>query len=365
MLDHFHVPIEDQVLVNREDLHRVTAHIFSVMGLSEEDANLAADGLVTADIRGCETHGVSNMLRVYKKQYEDGNINPQPRWKITRESAAVATIDADGSHGLVICPQAMDIAVEKASKVGIGAVTIYNSGHAGMMAYHAMRAMPHDMIGYAITGGGAIMVPTFGAVPRVGAVPHAWAIPADKMPPFVLDISSSSVAANKIQLLRRTGARLLPGLLAEEDGTPIMETQEVPEQTRLLPWGSTRELGSHKGYGMAVIGQVFSGILSAGIFGAINPTKTGPQRNGSQFVAAFSIDAFRDVAEFKSSMDQFLTYLVETPPAPGHDRVYYAGLPEHEEAQVRERNGIPLHREVIKWFDSTTDELKIEPLSKS
>ena len=102
MLDHFHVPIEDQVLVNREDLHRVTADIFSVMGLSEEDANLAADGLVTADIRGCETHGVSNMLRVYKKQYEDGNINPQPRWKITRESAAVATIDADGSHGLVI-----------------------------------------------------------------------------------------------------------------------------------------------------------------------------------------------------------------------------------------------------------------------
>ena len=70
MLDHFRVPIEDQVLVNREDLHRVTAHIFSVMGLSQEDANLAADGLVTADIRGCETHGVSNMLRVYKKLYE-------------------------------------------------------------------------------------------------------------------------------------------------------------------------------------------------------------------------------------------------------------------------------------------------------
>ena len=364
MLDHFHVPIEDQVRVNRDDLHRTTADIFTVMGLSQEDANLAADGLVTADIRGCETHGVSNMLRVYKKLYEDGNINPQPRWKITRESSAVATIDADGSHGLVICPQAMDIAVEKASKVGIGAVTIHNSGHAGMMAYHAMRAMPHDMIGYAITGGGAIMVPTFGAIPRVGAVPHAWALPAAKMPPFVLDISSSSVAANKIQLLRRTGARLLPGLLAEEDGTPIMETQDVPEQTRLLPWGSTRELGSHKGYGMAVIGQVFSGILSAGLFGAINPTETGSQRNGSQFVAAFSIDAFRDVGEFKASMDQFLTYLVETPPSPGNDRVYYAGLPEHEETQIREREGIPLHREVIEWFDSAARELNIEPLAQ-
>jgi len=114
--------------------------------------------------------------------------------------------------------------------------------------------MEHDMIGYAITGGGAIMVPTYGAEPRLGSVPHTWAVPAGKMPPFVLDISSSSVAANKIGLLRRTGVKLLPGLLAEDDGTPIMDEQDVQEKVNLLPWGSTRELGSHKGYGMAVIG---------------------------------------------------------------------------------------------------------------
>jgi LDH2 family malate/lactate/ureidoglycolate dehydrogenase len=360
MLEHFHVPEEDQVRVRRDDLERTTAAIFGAMGMPAEDAALAADGLVTADIRGCETHGVSNMLRNYVKTFGEGQINPTPDWKITRETSAVATIEADGSHGLVMCPKAMDIAIEKAKEVGIGAVTIHNSRHAGMMAYHAMRAMPHDMIGYAITGGGAVMVPTYGAVPRVGAVPHAWAVPADKMPPFVLDISSSAVAANKIQLLRRTGAQLLPGLLADEKGTPIMEEQDVPAETRLLPWGSTRELGSHKGYGMAVIGQVFSGILSAGLFGVSNPPG-----NGSQFVAAFSIDAFRDVSEFKQSMDEFLTYLVETPPAPGHDRVYYAGLPEHEETLVRERDGIPLHREVVEWFDSETDELKLERLVRA
>lgn len=360
MLEHFHVPEEDQVRVRREDLHRATTAIFRTMGLPAEDADLAADGLVTADIRGCETHGVSNMLRNYRQAFKDGKMNPKPNWKITHETSAVATIDGDGSHGLVMCPKAMDIAIEKAKKVGIGAVTIHNSGHAGMMAYTAMRAMPHDMIGYAITGGGAVMVPTFGAEPRVGAVPHAWAIPADKMPPFVLDISSSSVAANKIQLLRRTGAQLLPGLLADEDGTPIMKEQDVPDTTRLLPWGSTRELGSHKGYGMAVIGQVFSGILSAGMFGAIG----GPSNTGAQFVAAYSIDAFRDVDEFKQSMDEFLKYLVDTPPAPGHDRVYYAGLPEHEETVARERDGIPLHREVTDWFDATTDELKLERLAR-
>ena len=362
MLEHFHVPEEDQVRVRRDDLGRTTAAIFGAMGMPAEDAALAADGLVTADIRGCETHGVSNMLRNYVKTFGEGQINPTPDWKITRETSAVATIEADGSHGLVMCPKAMDIAIEKAKEVGIGAVTIHNSRHAGMMAYHAMMAMPHDMIGYAITGGGPIMVPTFGAEPRVGTVPHAWAVPADKMPPFVLDISSTSVAGNKIALLKRTGARLMPGLMAEEDGTPIMEESgDIPDgDLRLLPWGSTRELGSHKGYGMAVIGQVFSGILSAGLFGVSNPPG-----NGSQFVAAFSIDAFRDVSEFKQSMDEFLTYLVETPPAPGHDHVYYAGLPEHEETLVRERDGIPLHREVVEWFDSETDELKLERLVRA
>jgi len=357
MLEHFHVPEEDKVFLKEDDLRKTTSDVFAAIGMPREDADLAADGLVTADIRGCETHGVSNMLRNYVQMFRDGRINPTPNWKITHESAAVATIDADKSHGLVMCPKAMDIAIEKAKKVGIGAVTIHNSQHAGMMAYHAMRAMPHDMIGYAITGGGAVMVPTFGAEPRVGAVPHAWAVPADKMPPFVLDISSSSVAANKLGLLRRTGAPVLPGLVADEDGTPIMDERDVPEQTRLLPWGSTRELGSHKGYGMAVIGQVFSGILSAGLFGVTNPPG-----NGSQFVAAYSIDAFRDVQEFKSSMDEFLTYLVETPPAPGHDRVYYAGLPEHQETEKRQAEGVPLHREVVEWYDSITDELGLDSL---
>jgi L-2-hydroxycarboxylate dehydrogenase (NAD+) len=254
MLGHFHVPEEDKVFIHREDLLKTTTDVFLAMGMPLEDAELAANGLITADIRGCETHGVSNMLRNYIEQFRDGKMNPTPSGKIIRETSAVATIEADRSHGLVMCQRAMDIAIEKASKVGIGAVTIQNSTHAGMMAYHSMRAMEHGMIGYAITGGGAIMVPTYGAQSRLGSVPHTWAVPAGKMPPFVLDISSSSVAANKIGLLRRTGAKLLPGLLAEDDGTPIMDEQDVQEKVNLLPWGSTRELGSHKGYGMAVIG---------------------------------------------------------------------------------------------------------------
>ncbi len=359
MLDHFHVPEEDRVMVMPQDLRRTTKEIFLKMGMPDDDAHLAMDALVVADERGCETHGVSNMLRNYVKMFDEGGINPTPDMKIVREAPATATLDADGAHGLVACPRAMEIAISKAKEFGMGAVTIFNSRHPGMMAYHSMLALEHDMIGYAITGGGAVMVPTHGAVPRVGAVPHSWAVPAKSMPPFVLDISSSAVAANKIQLLRRTGAPVLPGLIADEEGTPIMGEQPVPEATRLLPFGATREMGSHKGYGMAVIGQIFAGILSAGVFGVTNPPG-----NGTQFVAAYSIDAFADVDSFKQSMDDFLQYLVETPPAPGHDRVFYAGLPEHEEAQKRTVEGIPLHREVVEWFDSCTDELGLERLTR-
>jgi LDH2 family malate/lactate/ureidoglycolate dehydrogenase len=250
------------------------------------------------------------------------------------------------------------LAIEKARKTGIGAITMSNGRHAGMIAYYPMMAIPHDMIGYSITAGGQSMPPTFGGEPRLAPNPHAWAVPADKEPPFVLDISSSSVAANKIGLLRRMNSKILPGLISDDKGTPIMDEREIPDYTWILPNGATRELGSHKGYGLSAVAQVFSGILSDGAFGAYD------RGHMSHFVAAYSIEAFTDVSRFKKSMDEFLKYLRETPPAPGHDRVYYAGLPEHEETVIRERDGIPLHREVVEWFDSATRDLKIERLAR-
>ena len=358
MLEHFHVPPEDEVRVMSADLRRSVDSIFRKIGMNPDDAALATDALVSADDRGTDTHGVSNMLRRYVEMVGQGFINTTPNWKITRESPTTATIDCDAGLGLVVIPKAMDIAIEKAEKNGIGAVTMGNGRHAGMMAYHAMRALPHDMIGYAITAGGQNMVPTFGAEPRMAANPHAWAVPAGEMPPFVLDISSSSVAANKIELLRRMKKPTIPGLMAAADGTPIMTEEPVPQHTWLLPTGATREMGSHKGYGMSVVAQVFGGILSTGAFGSYG------MGHMSHFVAAYKVDAFTDVTRFKKSMDDFMQYLADTPPAPGHDRVYYAGLIEHEEAAHRAEHGIPLHHEVVEWFDSITAELGTVPLAR-
>ncbi|MSQ08712.1 MAG: Ldh family oxidoreductase [Dehalococcoidia bacterium] len=358
MLEHFHVAKEDQILIMPDALKLTVTDIFLKMNMSKADADQAADVLVMSDVRGVDTHGVSNMLRNYVKRFGDGFINPRPKWKIVRETPATANIDSDRGLGIVVGPKAMEIAIEKAKKVGVGCVTIGNGRHMGMIAYYPMQALKHDMIGYAITGGGANTVPTFGAIPRLGANPHAWAVPADKEPPFVLDMSSSAVAANKIGLLRRMGKPVLPGLVADETGTPVMQQRQPPLETWMLPLGATRELGSHKGYGLGVIAQVFSGILATGAFGDYY----GGQM--SHFVAAYSIEAFTDTKKFKKDMDAFLRYLRETPPAPGQDRVYYAGLPEHEEEQVRRRDGIPLHREVVEWFDSITAELSLTPLAR-
>ncbi|MEE8363964.1 MAG: Ldh family oxidoreductase [Dehalococcoidia bacterium] len=359
MLEHFHVRPEDEVRVMPGDLRRTVTAIFEKMEMPPNDAALAADALVASDVRGVDTHGVSNMLRAYVRMFGAGFLNPRPDWHIVRETPATATIESDAGLGLVVAPKAMEIAIEKARNVGVGCVTIGNARHLGMAAYHAMLALPHDMIGYCITGGGTNTVPTFGAEARLGANPHAWAVPAGEEPPFVLDISSSAVAANKIALARRNGVDVLPGMIAADDGTPIMEPVPAPDTFQLLPVGATRELGSHKGYGLSVVAQIFSGILSSGAFGAYEGGRM------SHFVAAYSVEAFADVTRFKRDMDAFLRYLRETPPAPGHERVFYAGLPEHEEAQRRNADGIPLHHEVIEWFDSVTPELGIDRLVRA
>lgn len=353
MLKHFLVPEADQVLVSETAAHEGMAALFRAMNVSPEDSDLAADVLIEADLRGCESHGVSNMVRRYIEMYADGRLNPRPNVRVVRESAVSATLDADLGIGLHVGPKAMDMAIEKAEQYGMGAVGVQRCGHVGMLAYYPMQAIPHDMIGVCmVSAGGGIMVPTYGSEPAFGTHPIAWAAPAEEMPPFVFDVATTQVAANKLGLTRRIGSKLEPGWICGLDGAPIMEPVDTPDygQFHMLPFGGTRENGSHKGYGFAMIAEIMSGILSGngpGVF-------TGGVST-SQFVMAFKIDAFLDVASFKQDMDRILRHLAEMNPAPGQERVYYAGLLEHEEAERRRTEGIPYHREVVDWFNGVSD----------
>ncbi len=354
MLEQFKVKQEDTVRVKESPLRTTVSAVFEKMGVPPDDAALATDVLVTADLRGVDTHGVSNMLRNYVARFQEGAINPRPDWRIVRETPATATIDADAGHGIIMTPKAMDIAISKAKDTGVGMVTVNNARHLGMASYHAMRALEHDMIGVCMTSCPPTVVPTFAAEPRLGTNPIALAAPAKDEAPFVFDAATSVIPDNKVLIARRLGIDLLPGWAADDYGNPIMEPYPPPSPHRLLPLGSTREMGSHKGYGLACVVEILCSVLSGDAFGAIRPRGTF-----THYVAAYSIEAFTDTEGFKEMMDEFLRTLKATPPAPGHERVLVAGQLEWEAERDRRENGIPLHREVVQWFQDICAELSI------
>ena len=353
MLERFHVPEELAVRVMPDNMKATVKQIFLKMGMSNNDSELAADVLLYADIRGIETHGVSNMLRGYVKSFGEGGINPNPKIKTIREMGAVATIDSDGGHGLVVGPYAMNMAIKKAKQFGIGSVTAMNGRHFGAVAYHAAMALDHDMIGMAMTTGGMNVVPVDGAKPMVGLNPIGIAVPTDKEPPFIFDASTSSVAGNKIILASRLGVPVMPGWVTRGDGSPVMEEEIAPDDFMMLPSGGTRENGSHKGSSLGVWIEIMCGVLGG--------TGGGPNRRGgsAHHFVAYNVEAFQDINLFKKDMDDYMKALRECPPAPGKEKVIYAGLPEHEEEIDRRENGIPYHPEVIGWFKDISSELQI------
>ncbi|MFN0145888.1 MAG: Ldh family oxidoreductase [Dehalococcoidia bacterium] len=338
------IPPELTVRVPAPAMRAATEDLFQAAGMPADQAAQAADVLIWADLRGVDSHGVSNMMAFYLKDFQSGNTNARPEWKVTHETMATANIDCDRGLGLVVGPAAMRLSIEKAQATGIGCVVAHNGRHFGAAGYHAALALGHDMVGLAMTVGGLSVVPTFGAKPMVGLNPLAIAAPTRHEAPFLFDASMSSVAGNKIRLARRLGAPVAAGWIARTDGTPVMEEEQVPDNFLMLPLGATREIGSHKGYSLAVMVDILCGLLAG--------TGPGFQTVGtvSHHFMAYRIDAFTDAETFKDQMDGYMKALRETPPAPGQERVYYAGLPDAEAEADRRANGIPYHREVIDQF---------------
>lgn len=350
----FKVPDDIAVRVPEADMRATVEAIFVSQGMPSDEAAQAADVLLYADLRGIDSHGVSNMFPIYMAWFKSGLLNPTPNPRVVRDAAAVATIDDDAGLGLATGPRAMDLAIEKAAECGIGAVTVTNGRHYGAAAYHAARAIPHGMIGVSMTIGGLMVVPTFGSKPMVGLNPISVAVGAGDEPPFIFDASMSSVAGNKIRIARRLGSTVPAGWITDGDGNPLLDETAVPDEFFMLPSGGTRDGGSHKGYSLAVMVDVLCGIL-----GGDPPGFVRASGDVSHHFLAYRIDAFCDPVEFTEHMAQFCRGLAETPPADGHDRVLYAGLAEHETEIDRRANGIPYHPDVVQYFRDLADEVGV------
>lgn len=360
ILERFKPAAGDIVQVPEPSLRKTVTALFEKVGLPPEDAAEGADVLVSTDLRGVESHGVSNMLRVYIQNYRQGVVNPTPQWRIVRESPGTATIDGDRGLGVIQGPRAMRLAMEKATQVGVGVVTIINSGHLGAVGHHAMIAAKGDMIGVCMTATGASVVPTFASVPRFGTNPISIAAPARHEAPVYFDVATSAIAGNKVRLAARVGAPLLPGWVTDKEGNPIMDETPASERGQFwhLPLGGTREQGSHKGYGFALMVEILGSMLGGAL-----PAMLDANSGYKHYFAAYNISSFVDLDWFKDTMDQMLHTLKSTVPASGHDRVLYPGLSEYEDEQERRAHGIPLHKEVIEWFGGVTKELGVPSLA--
>ncbi|MDI9864061.1 Ldh family oxidoreductase [Flectobacillus longus] len=335
-------------------LQEFIQQVFLSIGCSEADALLASQVLISADLRGVDSHGIAR-LSGYVRLYDNGRLNPKPIIKIVHETPSTAVIDGDKGLGLVVAPKAMEIAMEKAEKVGSGWISVQNSNHFGIAGYHAMKALHKDMIGWAMTNAAPLVTPTFSKEKLLGTNPIAVAVPAAENPPFVADFATTAVAYGKMEILQRKGAPAPLGWVQDKDGNPTDDANAVKNGGALLPLGGDREHGSHKGYGLGAIVDIFSGVLSGANFGPWVPpfATAGFMAAGEQvgkgtghFLGAMRIDGFRPADEFKADMDKWINRFKAAPAVDGKN-VIIPGDPERELEAERKANGINLLEPVV------------------
>ncbi|MCE2708807.1 MAG: Ldh family oxidoreductase [Bacteroidota bacterium] len=336
-------------------LFQFTEDLLKKIGCSDADAQLGAKVLLSADLRGIDSHGVAR-LSGYVRLWEKGRINAQPKIHVSYETPSTAVVDGDGGLGLVVAPYAMQVAIKKAKQVGTGWVSVKNSNHFGIAGCHAMLALEHDMIGIALTNASPLVAPTFSKERLLGTNPIAVAIPAKEEPPFVADMATTTAANGKLEMLQRKGLDTPSGWVQDKDGNPSTSANGVKEGGALLPLGGDKEHGSHKGYALGAIVDILSAVLSGANYGPwvppfvafLDPLPNLVGQGIGHFFGAMRVDAFRPADEFTSHMDQWIRRFRSATPTSGHEKVLIPGDPERELESLRRSQGIPLLPPVVQ-----------------
>ncbi len=348
-------------------LKKYVASVFTAIGCSEEDAALASDVLVSADARGIDSHGVAR-LAGYVRLFDNGRLNTKPQVKVLHETPSTATLDGDRGLGLIVAPKAMEIACEKATLAGSGWVAVQNSNHFGIAGYHAMKALPTQMIGWAMTHAAPLVTPTFSKEKLLGTNPIAVAIPANQEPAFVADFASTAVAYGKLEILQRKGLDTPDGWVQDANGDPCNDAFAIKNGGALLPLGGDREHGSHKGYGLGAIVDILSGVLSGANFGPwVPPFATAgfmqageTVGNGTgHFLGAMRVDAFRPAVDFTNDMDKWIRRFRSAKAVEGK-QVLIPGDPERELESTRREEGIPLLQPVVEDLKSLSTRFNLD-----
>jgi len=336
--------------VQADQLLQMTQSILMAWGMGTGDAAITAGLLVETDLRAIDSHGVS-MLPMYEKMVQQGTLNMRPSRTFVRDLPALALIDADQGLGHPIAREAMLLACKKAQQNGIAAVGVRNSHHFGATGLYAEMASDLGLIGF-VTSSTSVpgVIPTHGASPLLGTNPIAFAAPNRRNNPFVLDMSTSTVAVNKVKVYSLNDKELPKGWVVDAQGRTVQDAAAAlklcNEQSGggILPLGGNTETGGHKGYGLAVMVQILSSALTGGSF---SPTRNAGSdkrvaHNIGHFFLAIDPSFFREQNDFEHDVDEVLSVLKQSSPANINRPVQVAGDPERDAKALRTVNGIPM-----------------------
>ncbi|MGY3053874.1 LDH2 family malate/lactate/ureidoglycolate dehydrogenase [Pedobacter sp. UYEF25] len=353
--------------VTEAKLRAFTQKVFIQMGCSTEHAILAADVLLKSDLRGIDSHGVAR-LKGYVRLWEKGRINTKPNVKIVHETPTTATIDGDSGLGLVVAPFAMDLAIAKAEKYGSGWVAVKNSNHFGIAGYHALKAVAKDMIGISMTNASPLVAPTFTTERLLGTNPMCYAFPAGKYPPVVVDMATSAAANGKLEIAQRANAELPSGWVQTKEGNASKNPNELHDGGALLPLGSDKEHGSHKGYGLGATVDILSAVLSGANYGPwvppfvafLDPPSDPVGEGIGHFFGAMRVDGFRPTADFKNHLDNWIQRFKSAKSIDPDKPVIIPGEPEYAAEQERAKTGIPIVDAVVADLKEIATKFELE-----
>jgi LDH2 family malate/lactate/ureidoglycolate dehydrogenase len=335
-------------------LRTFTENVFLAMGCPEHDAHLAADVLIKSDLRGIDSHGVAR-LAGYVRLWDKKRINANPSIRVVHETPSTATVDGNAGLGLVVAPFAMKIALKKAEQSGSGWVSVKNSNHFGIAAYHALMAVEKDMIGMAMTNASPLVAPTFSKERMLGTNPICYGFPAGNYQPVIIDMATSTAANGKLEVAQRKQRPIPSGWVQQADGTPSTNPSALSSGGSLLPLGGDRDHGSHKGYALGSAVDILSAVLSGASYGPwappfvafLEPKDDQPGEGLGHFLGAMRVDGFRPVEDYKANMDRWIERFQHAERIDPAQRVIIPGEPEFEAETINRIQGIPLVESVI------------------